>query len=49
MGYKKQIQKRNKYEIMIDELIKIGRKLANSLITEKTESYKTDDDSLQNK
>ena len=40
-SYKKiiQIQKKKKYEKIIEELIKIARNLANTVISEKTESY----------
>jgi len=32
-------KKRKKYEKIIEELINIGRNLANTVITERTESY----------
>jgi hypothetical protein len=45
-SYKKKskYKKRKKYEKIIEELIKIGWYLANTEITEKSESYKTYDE-----
>jgi hypothetical protein len=36
---KRSYKKRKKYEKIIEELIKIARNLANTVISEKTESY----------